>query len=80
MRRPATFRLEAAAGERPFDGERVVTIVVEQLAPDRALLTVRPLRRKHAATVQLADVARWALWQDARARVDDKRRRRRRTR
>ena len=45
-----------------FDGAQTATVTVEYHSPDVAFLRVRPLRRRRAFELSLADVARWVIF------------------
>ncbi|HYM46752.1 MAG TPA: hypothetical protein VES65_11415 [Solirubrobacteraceae bacterium] len=56
MRR-ARFRLVGR-----FNGTSSATVIVEQLGPDQALISVRPFRSRRLYTLPLAAVARGVIY------------------
>ena len=57
-----------------FDGSTVATVTVEYHHAGRAFFRVRPLRRRRAFELQLADVARGVVYDVVKGELAEKRR------
>jgi hypothetical protein len=56
-----------------FDGADAATVTIEYHGPGRAFLRVRPLRRRRAFELELADVARGVLFDVVKRELAEKR-------
>lgn len=57
-----------------FDGSDVATVTIEHHDPARAFLRVRPLRRRRAFELPLAEVARGLIYDVIKRELAEKRR------
>jgi hypothetical protein len=56
-----------------FDGAQAATVTVEYHGPGRAFIRVRPLRRRRAYELDLADVARGVVFDVVKHELAEKR-------
>lgn len=60
-----------------FDGASAATVTIEYHGPDLAFFRVRPLRRRRAFELGLADVARGVVYDVTKREIAERRRSRR---